>query len=541
MAAPQSEQRRALEMQAQAALELRRRRQGRRTVFGLYRPTGVYGGELVEALTQSDDGSWVCTQAEPDVRLPVAVKPLLTHPKRFKVLVGGRSSAKSVSIGAILSARAKDDGLKTMCLREYQNSIEDSVHAQLCAQIRAHGWLDFELLDRGIRLKGEDVFKFRGLARNPEGVKSAFGFGCSWVEEAQSISQRSLRDLTPSIREAGSELWFSLNPGSSADPMSARFLQPWYAKLRRDRVYEDDLHLVIWMDYTDNPWHRELEAERLYDYQSLAPAEYRHKWHGDYNDTVDRALIPAEHFDAAVDAHIKLGIKPSGAVTAGFDPADGGGDDKGLVIRHGIVVTKAAAMSDGDTNEGCDWAIAAAIAEGVTRFVWDADGLGNALTRQIGQELQPRGVPFAAFHGGESPEDADHPAEDAKAAGANGKQRTNRDAYYNRRAQCYDRLRRAFDATYRAVVKGEYTDPETLISISSDCGELDQLRAEVCRLPRKHNTTGKLQLVSKPDMAKDPYRLPSPNLADSLMMTYTNAGAAQSAPVTINFQGWRRR
>lgn len=529
-------ERRQLEMRAAAAMELRRRNQREKTVYGFYRPTDVFGGELVRCL-QEQDGRYVEVDKQPTVHLPAKLEPFLVTPKRFKVLFGGRGGAKTRGVGGVLASKAKDYGEKTLCLREMQNTIEDSVHALLSAEIRDKLWSDFVITDNAIRLRGEDVFKYRGMARNVTGVQSAHGFKYSWVEEAQSTSSKSLEALTPTIREAGSELVFTMNPGSSADPMSQRFIQPFYSTLMRDKYYEDDLHLIIWINYDDNPWHRELEGERLFDLEHKSNAFYQHKWLGHYNDEVANAIIPAEWFDAAIDAHVKLGFKGEGARIASYDPSDLGPDDKGYALRHGSVVEEVDFNESGDVNEGTDWAIGKAIQGHADYFTWDGDGMGVALKRQIDQALDGKRIEYLMFRGSET---AEQPlAQYIDATGHNtGKSKTNQETFFNRRAQFYIRLRDRFYATYRAVVKGEYINPAEMISLSSEIKCMDQLRAEVCRIPLKPNSNGKIQILSKVEMAKKPYELPSPNLADALMQTMMTPPAKAASGVTINFEGW---
>jgi len=531
--------RKNLELAAAAAMELQRRRQSRKTVYGFFEPTDVYGGRLVRSWQDRGDGVYEQVDATPDVTLPLKLEPLLLTPKRFKVLYGGRSSAKSLSVGNIRAAHAKDYGFKTLCLRELQNSIEDSVHALLKQVISTHGWTDFEVTDKAVRMKGEDVFKFRGLARNVTAVQSMYGFRDSWVEEAQSLSAKSLTALTPTIREAGSELWFTLNPMSSADPISQRFLKPFEQPLISDGYYEDDLHLVIRINYTDNPWHRELEPERLYDQVNLSPAEYRHKWLGEYNDEVANALIPVEHFNAAIDAHIKLGWKPTGARVAAHDPSDTGPDDKGYALRYGSLIEDVRAMPDGDVHDGLDWATSLAIEARADWFVYDADGLGLALGRDVDKAFTGKQVRVREFHGGAGVEFPEQPYTAPGKADHDARPRLNKDAIFNLRAQYAQRLADRFRNTYRAVVKGEYIDPDEMISLSSDIEDLDGLRAEVCRVPTKPNGSGKIQLMTKQEMARPPLSLPSPNRFDALMMTQIIPDTADE-PVVIKFTGWQR-
>ena len=45
--------------------------------------------------------------------------------------------------------------------------------------------------------------------QNAESIKSLEGYDVAWVEEAQTLSARSLALLRPTIRADGSELWFT--------------------------------------------------------------------------------------------------------------------------------------------------------------------------------------------------------------------------------------------------------------------------------------------------------------------------------------------
>lgn len=74
--------------------------------------------------------------------------------------------------------------------------------------------------------------------------------------------------------------------------------------------------------------------------------------------------------------------------------------------------------------------------------------------------------------------------------------------------------------TYRAVVYGEYADPDDMLSFDKEAiGEkmLEKLFAELTQIQRKFNNNGKLELMTKVEM-KQKLGIPSPNLADALMM-----------------------
>ena len=468
----------------------------------------------------------------PSMQLPKKLRRFIDTPKRFKIAIGGRGSGKSMSFADMCLMDAQTKGIKTACFREFQNSIDDSVHALLKSEIERLNLQGFEVQNNQILLNQDPVFKFRGLARNPEGVKSMHGFQRFWVEEAQTISFNSLKALTPTLREEGSEIWFSANPRSSVDAFSQRFIKPYEKQLRRDGYYEDDLHLIVMINITDNPLvpavlKQEMESDR----ERMSPALFQHVWEGEYYDSVEDNIIPTEWYDAAIDAHKKLGFDPSGALIASHDPSDEGGDSKGFALRKGSVVLDVCEKITGDSNEGMDWALQKARDVQADWFVWDCDGLGISLKRQVDQELESTKMQKHQFRGSETPDDAAVPY-----SGRDSK--TNKDTFFNKRAQYWWKLRDRFEATYRAVVKGEYIDPDELISLCSEIPTLDQLRSEVCRIPQKRSNNGKIQIMSKIDMAKKPYELPSPNMGDALMMSMFSPKAVQKAAVKINFKGW---
>jgi len=468
----------------------------------------------------------------PTMKLPKRLLPFAKIPKRFKIAIGGRGSGKSMSFADMCLMDAQMKGIKTACFREFQVSIDDSVHALLASEIERLELQGFEVQNNQILFNGEPAFKFRGLARSPEGVKSMHGFKRFWVEEAQTISENSLKALTPTLREEGSEIWMSANPRSAMDPFSQRFIKPFEKQLRRDKYYEDDLHLIVWLNFDDNLLFPEvLEQQRLHDQTAMPPAMYRHVWEGEYMDQVDDSIIPVEWFIAAIDAHKKLGFEPTGAIIASHDPSDEGGDSKGYALRKGSVVLDVCEKITGDVNEGMDWALAKARQDNADWFVWDCDGLGISLKRQVDQELESTKVEKFMFRGSETPDDPNTPysGKDSK---------TNRDTFANKRAQYWWKLRDRFYATYRAVEKGEYIDPDLLLSLSSTIDNLDQLRSEVCRIPQKRSNNGKIQIMSKIDMAKKPYQLPSPNMGDALMMSMFSPKAKVAEAAKINFQGW---
>jgi hypothetical protein len=52
---------------------------------------------------------------------------------------------------------------------------------------------------------------------NDESIKSLEDYNVAWVEEARSLSHRSLQLPRPIIRAEGSQIWFSRNPRRKPD------------------------------------------------------------------------------------------------------------------------------------------------------------------------------------------------------------------------------------------------------------------------------------------------------------------------------------
>jgi phage terminase large subunit len=204
------------------------------------------------------------TRAVPRWALP------LQRPARYKGASGGRASGKSHFFAEeAVEAMVCDPSLRFVCIREVQRSIKFSVKSLVEAKIKALGVADcFEVLTTEIRRNGgAGVMIFEGMQdHTAESIKSLEGFGRAWVEEAQSISQRSLDLLLPTIREPASEIWFSWNPDQPTDPVDAFFAaspagaihvhstyegnpfcpEVMHTEAARLKATDDDAHAHIW-------------------------------------------------------------------------------------------------------------------------------------------------------------------------------------------------------------------------------------------------------------------------------------------------------
>jgi phage terminase large subunit len=201
-------------------------------------------------------------------------RPLLER-SRYKGAYGGRGSGKSQFFaGQIIDRAIRQAGFRALCCREVQKSLKESAKKLIENKIQEFevGHL-FDVQADGIKTPGGGLIAFAGLQdHTAESIKSYEGFDVAWVEEAQTVSPRSLQLLRPTIRKPQSELWFSWNPRMKTDPVDAMF---------RDGEAPTG-SIVAQANWKDNPWFpAELEQERLDCLRDEAD-QYDHIWEGGY-------------------------------------------------------------------------------------------------------------------------------------------------------------------------------------------------------------------------------------------------------------------
>ena len=231
------------------------------------------------------------------VKAPFApiFKPLF-EPHRNKVCLGGRGGGRSWAYARALLIQAAEQPLRVLCAREVQRSIKDSVHQLLCDQIKLMGlqYL-YDIKNDEIAGKNGSRFLFAGL-RTQEilNIKSFESVDRCWVEEAASLSRRSMEVLIPTIRKPGSELWYTFNPGMITDEIYQRYV-----------INTPPDTVIIHASYRDNPWFpAELEAERLHC-KKYDPDNYENIWEGKPRETVDGAIYHHEIIEAIHSKRIR--------------------------------------------------------------------------------------------------------------------------------------------------------------------------------------------------------------------------------------------
>lgn len=211
-----------------------------------------------------------------EIDTPRWALPLL-KPAPYKGAYGGRSAGKSHFFAERLVEECViDPDLCAVCVREIQRSLKFSAKALIESKIRALGVRDRfritrdEITHRG----GNGVVIFQGMQdHTAESVKSLEGFRIAWVEEAQSLSERSVAMLLPTIRAEGSEIWFSWNPRHPTDPVD---------RLMRGDQCDPESTIAVPVTYRDNPFVTTKSVRQAEAHKRTNPETFDHVWLGHY-------------------------------------------------------------------------------------------------------------------------------------------------------------------------------------------------------------------------------------------------------------------
>jgi phage terminase large subunit len=259
-----------------------------------------------------------------EIKTAEVFEPLLA-PARYKGAHGGRGSGKSHFFAEyVVEEHLRLPGCRTVCIREVLKSLKQSAKLLIEDKIQALGVGDkFDVQSARIVTPGNGLIVFEGMQdHTAETIKSLEGFDRAWVEEAQSLSARSLSMLRPTIRKPDSEIWFSWNPTRKSDAVD-EFL----------RVKKPDGAIVVQANWKDNPWFPSvLEQERQQDLK-LYPERYDHIWEGDYAKAFEGAYFATGLSAAKREGRIgKVTADPMLPIRAFIDIGGSGANADAFVI-----------------------------------------------------------------------------------------------------------------------------------------------------------------------------------------------------------------
>lgn len=280
---------------------------------------------------------------------------------------------------------------------------------------------------------------------------------------------------------------------------------------------EEDKFTFRWQDdpRKDAEWYEE-QCRKLDD-----PVVIAQELDLDFNASVAGIIIPNNWVIASIDAHIKLGVKPTGVRRMAFDVADEGADKNAVCARHGILIEYLEEWSgkNSDIYASTEKVFQTCDLLGYDNFYYDADGLGASVrgdAKKINEKRPERSqLKVEAFRGsGEIVDPLEDPFRNPSDTSRRSTARTNEDYFANAKAQGWWALKKRFYLTFRAVTQGAEFHPDDIISIPSTLPRRDKLILELSQPTAKENTAGKMLVDKKPDEAR------SPNLADAVMIAF---------------------
>jgi phage terminase large subunit len=199
------------------------------------------------------------------------------------------------AVRGFMWSKAQREGI-ILCGRQFMNSLDDSSLEEIKAAIRSEDWLaeHYDIGEKYVRtIDGRISYKFTGLDRNIDSVKSKSRILLCWVDEAEPVTEEAWIKLIPTLREEDSELWVTWNRERKKSPTNLRF-----------GVSTDPRVKVVEMNWRDNPWFPKiLDRVRLRD-KEQRPDQYDHIWEGAFKTVVEGAYFASSLNDAKAKGRI---------------------------------------------------------------------------------------------------------------------------------------------------------------------------------------------------------------------------------------------
>ena len=443
------------------------------------------------------------------VRLPDWAANLKNVKCPYKVVAGGRGSAKSRSVAILLLLMALERKLRIVCLREVQESLADSSKQVLEDRIEEYFPGEFIVQKERIISRTGSVFTFSGMnGRTARNILSREGVNIFWFEQAEYLSEYSAQVLFPTVREEGSELWLTFNPRYESDPVWTHFMTD---SARRKAA------LVIVANWLHNPfWNAKLEQDRLICLQDT-PELYDHIYMGSTADeTAEHKVMTGAMVRACMRAWTiwttKRVWRPSGRIHVGLDIADSPtGDWNAVVVRQGPAIIYAERWRAPEFTDTAKRAWDIAVKFKARKLWYDAGGGFGPGVRGHFVELRRKNpshgflIDGLQFGGAVTGPDEEVTGEV-----------TNKDYFMNRGSQMGWALRqRAINTGH--LLSGMNILEDACLFIKPDCAKNKELFIAQMQQPIwEESTTSKIRIEKTPKVVEgSTARMPSPDFFDS--------------------------
>ena len=417
-------------------------------------------------------------------------------PVKVRTLYGGRMSSKSHDAAGMAIARSNHHTERILCTRMYQNRIADSVYTLLKDKISYFGLNNnYKVYKDAIEHKYNDsLFRFYGIARNIDEIKSFEGATIWWNEESHNLTKTMFTTIRPTImRNDGAEMWFTFNPLLMSDYAYQRLV-----------VKPPKGSLVRLINYDENQFLSESALKDIQDEFDEDAELANHIYLGVPLSDDGKSIIKRSWVEAAIDADMKLDMDFSGGSCVGYDVADCGEDRNCAVKFDGSKAIKLDAWKAGEDELGKSSMRAHGHVEANGQLNYDSIGVGAG----VGAVLKLAGK--KNYHKFNAAAEVFNPTREYAP------KITNKAKFENLKAQAWrdvaDRLRN----TFNAVTHGMVFSVSDMISISSDIKSIDELKSELCEPHSDYSKRGLDMVESKKDVKRR--LMKSHDLSDAFIM-----------------------
>lgn len=316
------------------------------------------------------------------LEIPPKLLPIFFNLNKYSLFLaeGGRGSGKTQSIGRILLYIAEHRKVIICVGRVIKDSVKDSVLALFKNLIDEFN-LDFEVTDKRIihRKTGSVIF-FKGF-REQEivNIKGLEGVDILWIDEAETVTERAVDVIIPTIRKPNSIIIFTMN----------RYI-------KSDAVYNDCLSRSncyhVHINYYDNPYCPQKLIDEANECKRTNMAKYNHVWLGNPLEQGTNYLVASDKIEKALNLKYPEEQHPNNSVMA-VDLSASGGDltVAKLIVQKSSTVweeTETVTWTEADTditkgkimNLYSKWKPSFLIA--------DADGLGYSIVCSLKNSLE---------------------------------------------------------------------------------------------------------------------------------------------------------
>lgn len=442
---------------------------------------------------------------KPKVQLNPNLKSFWQTQADIKVLKGGRISSKTWDAAGLAIWLASKYCLTFLCIRQFQNRIEDSVYSVLKGQAERFGIAhEFQFLKNKIKHKKTGtVFSFFGMNKNTAEIKGFEGADVCWIEESEGLTSTQWDIIDPTLRKEGCECWILYNP---------YLVTSFVERFKHD---PDNGVIVRHINYDENPFVsatslRKIERMKKDDYD-----RYCHIYLGQPKTEDDtQKILPYAWLKKCVGAfgQYKDQIDDS-RIHGGLDVAESeDGDKNSFAARYGPILDAVHRWKPDSTKGPAPKAQRYAMEYGVSKLYYDAGGVGAPLKRDFAA-FTPYGsketisyIPFL-FGGTVNGKDKPFIKSGRKNTISNG-------AYFSRiNAQAWWNLRMKAENTIQ-LLEGEDIDPHDCLFINPDIEDIDDLLFQLSTATYEEGKQGKITIDKKGGGTS------SPDMADSVVMCF---------------------